>query len=351
MIMMHGKLPDNPSLTDPASILRYREQNHAAELLAACLLHLDLFTWLEDQQGATTIEILSRFGLKTRPADVMLTLFRANGFIITNSNGVHHLTTMGREYLVKSSPWFLGPYYEALKETPVTQDFLEILRTNSPSSWKSYDEQEDWHNAMKSREFAESFTSLMHARGISLGQALANRIGPYLGDRKTLLDVAGGSGIYAATLVNQFPYLNATVMEQSPVVEIAEKHLKDCAPELKIDVIEADLFNPPWPGSYEIILLSNVLHDWDIKEVKTIMQNTYEMMEKHALLVIHEAFLKDDKSGPLEVAEYSCLLMHITQGKCYTPGEYEEMLTEIGFSVGPCIDTIGYRGFMVAEKL
>jgi acetylserotonin N-methyltransferase len=52
----------------------------------------------------------------------------------------------------------------------------------------------------------------------------------------------------------------------------------------------------------------------------------------------------------LHVAEYSALLMHSTQGKCYSTSEYAELLTEAGFRPGAYHDTAVGRGFMVAVK-
>ena len=67
-------------------------------------------------------------------------------------------------------------------------------------------------------------------------------------------------------------------------------------------------------------------------------------------MIIHEAFIHDDKTGPLPVAEYSALLMNICQGKCYTPAEYGAVLAELNFEVGDYHDTIADRGFMTAVK-
>jgi hypothetical protein len=49
-------------------------------------------------------------------------------------------------------------------------------------------------------------------------------------------------------------------------------------------------------------------------------------------------------------AEYSALLMNVTQGKCYTPKEYGAILRELGFQTQPYQDTIGDRGFFTAVK-
>ena len=68
------------------------------------------------------------------------------------------------------------------------------------------------------------------------------------------------------------------------------------------------------------------------------------------LLVIHEAFINDDKTGPLPVAEYSAMLMHGCQGKCYSPAEYGAILAKLDFEVGAYEDTIADRGFVSAVK-
>ena len=62
------------------------------------------------------------------------------------------------------------------------------------------------------------------------------------------------------------------------------------------------------------------------------------------------AFINDGKTGPLPVAEYSAMLMHVCQGKCYTPAEYGAILAELDFEVSAYEDTIADRGFMTAVK-
>jgi 3-hydroxy-5-methyl-1-naphthoate 3-O-methyltransferase len=53
----------------------------------------------------------------------------------------------------------------------------------------------------------------------------------------------------------------------------------------------------------------------------------------------------------LPVAEYSALLMHSTQGKCYSVREYAEMLSDVGFEPGAYRDTAADRGFLTAVRL
>ncbi|MCW1921760.1 methyltransferase [Luteolibacter arcticus] len=334
--------------TDPGGILDLRDRQFAAELIATALLHLDLFTWLEANPGVTSAAIAEHFGIKERPTDVMLTLCRAYGFVAGDPNRVS-LTPMGREHLVKGSPWFLGPYFVPVRDTPVVRGFLDVLRTGKPGNWQAKSDGKGWHESMLDPEFAREFTELMNSRGLVFGQALARELTPLLGPRRTLLDVGGGSGIYSSTLVAHHPQLRASVLEQSPVDVITRSEIARHGLEEKVEVITADMFANDWPQS-EIILLSNVLHDWDFPEVRLLLERAAKALAPDGLLVIHDAFIRDDKSGPVAVAEYSALLMNITQGKCYTPMELGGVLTDLGFRVGLFHDTVAHRGFLHAMK-
>ncbi len=345
---MNPILTQQPT-TDPAQILRYRDRHYAAELLAAAIGKLDLFSWLDERSKASTEELCSHFEFAVRPADVLLTLCRANRFI-TTEKGRHSLTPLAREYLVRDSPWNLRPYYTHIQDTPIALDFLKVLRTGKPANWDSNGESGDWHISMQDEVFASNFTELMNCRGIAFGQKLARAIAPQLGERSRLLDIGGGSGIYASTMVAAHPQMTALVLEQPPVDAIARAEIAKHGLHEKIEVITADMFEAPWPEDCDLLLLSNVLHDWDLPEVRALLEKSARALPAGGLLVIHEAFISDDKTGPLPVAEYSALLMNVTHGKCYTPAEYDAILTESGFEVGGYQDTIADRGFITAVK-
>lgn len=345
----------NPALTllpatDPAVLLRYRDGQYGAELIAAALLHFDFFSWLGAHPGADSAGMARHFGMAARPLDVLLTLCRANGLVVTGPEDRHRLTALGTEHLVKGSPWFLGPYYAPIRDTPVVHGFLQVLRGGPPANWQAKAGAKDWHESMLDADFAREFTDLMNSRGMIFGQFLAKALTPHLGGRKHLLDVGGGSGIYSSTMVAAHPGLSATVLEQAPVdaivrTEIARHGLAD-----RIGVTSGDMFAIPWPAA-DVVLLSNVLHDWDLPEVRLLLGKAAEALPAGGLLVIHDAFVRDDKSGPAAVAEYSALLMNITRGKCYSSAEYGEELRVAGFEPGGYQDTVGNRGFKTALRL
>jgi 3-hydroxy-5-methyl-1-naphthoate 3-O-methyltransferase len=332
--------------TDPVEIYRVRDGIYAADMLLTALVHLDLFTWLADRPS-TRQEICRGLAITDRPADVMLTLLAAMG-LVEQRQHVFHLTTLAREHLVKGSPWYLGPYYASLKDRPVARDLLNVLRTGKPANWGSQQNEKDWHRAMETEEFATQFTAAMDCRGVFLAQAVAKAVdlSPY----RHLLDIAGGSGVYACSLVTHGSHLAATVFEKPPVDQIAARAIANRGCSAQVRVIAGDMLAGGLPRGADVHLYSNVLHDWDEPVVRQLLSKSFDALPSPGLVVIHDAFLNAAKDGPLHVAEYSVLLMHSSEGRCYSVREMEEYLSDAGFRTVKYVDTAAARGVMTAVK-
>jgi len=332
--------------TDPLTIYRFRDGMYAADLLTAAIARLDFFSWLADHPSDKAA-ICAHFGTYDRPTDVMLTLFAAMQFVEAK-NGVFHLTPVAREHLVKSSPWFIGAYFAALQDRPVCRGFVDVLRTDRVANWAGLDGHEDWHESMNDPAFAATFTAAMDCRGRYLGQALARSVD--LSRHQRVLDVAGGSGVYACALVAAQPQLRATVLEREPVDRVAARSIAERGFADRVDVVAADMFADAWPSGADVHLLSNVLHDWGERDVRRLLERSFAALADGGRLIIHDAFVNREKNGPLPVAQYSALLMHSTQGKCHSIGEYETLLESIGFDGIEYAPTVADRGRMVARK-
>lgn len=313
--------------TDPTTLYRYRDALYAEDLLIVGLIQLDLFSGLA-AEPTDAAGIARRHGLTARPTDVMLTLFRAMG-LLELKEGRYGVTPVAREHLVQGSPWFLGPYYASLKDRPVAADLLRVLRTDRPANWGSQADQLDWHRAMEQPGFAQSFTAAMDCRGVFLAQALAAHLP--LESFRSLLDIAGGSGIYACSLCAHFPQLRATVLEKPPVDRICAAAIQERGFSDRVTVVAGDMLQGEFPEGSDLHLFSNVLHDWDVPIVRELLARSWAALPAGGAVLIHDAFLDRDKAGPLHVAEYSVMLMHATQGRCYGVGEMEELLTGAGF--------------------
>ncbi len=332
--------------TDPLGIYRFRDGLYAVDLIAAAVTEFDLFTKLA-LKPSDLATVCHDFATHRRPTDVMLTLFTANGFLALKDS-IYSVTALGQEHLVSTSPTFLGPYYASLKDRPVVKDFIIILRTDKPANWGSYKDEKPWTEAMLTDEFATTFTAAMDCRGFTLGPAMA-KAAP-IGTRTRLLDIAGGSGIYACALVANHPTLTATVFERAPVDGIARKMIAKRGFQDRVDVAAGDMFKDTLPTGYDVHLFSNVLHDWDTDKVRTLLAASAKALPKGGLLIVHDAHLNDAKTGPAPVAAYSALLMSVTEGRCYGTGEMRALLIEAGFTDIRHQDTACDRSIVTAVR-
>jgi SAM-dependent methyltransferase len=230
----------------------------------------------------------------------------------------------------------------------VVKDFIVILKTDKPANWGSYKDEKPWSEAMLTDAFATSFTAAMDSRGFTLGPAMA-KASP-IGARTRLLDIAGGSGIYACALVANHPKLTATVFERAPVDGITRKMIAKRGFQDRVDVTAGDMFTEALPAGYDVHLFSNVLHDWDTDKVRFLLTASAKALPKGGLLIVHDAHLNEDKTGPAPVAAYSALLMSVTEGRCYGTGEMRTLLTEAGFGDIRHQDTACDRSIVTAVK-
>jgi SAM-dependent methyltransferase len=267
--------------------------------------------------------------------------------LITQAGGCFHLTVRAREHLVAGSPYHLGPYYAALRDRPQTLDMVKVLRTGKPANWGSYDASA-WAKSMERPDFAAQFTAAMDCRGVYLGQALTKKVD--LSGAKRLLDIAGGSGIYACAFAARYAGLSAAVFERPPVDRIAREAIAKQGGSDRVEVIAGDMFADPLPTGFDAHLISNVLHDWDEAEVQQIVAKSYAALEPGGLLIVHDEHLNAEKTGPLAVAQYSVLLMHSTEGKCYSLSEMRAYLTNAGFEWMSFTETAADRSAIVVQK-
>jgi SAM-dependent methyltransferase len=313
---------------DPTGLYRYRDGIYAPELLGAALTGLDFFTWL-GKSPADAPTICKSLQLMERPVDVMLTLFLAMG-LIERKKKTYQLSGMAKEFLTRDSPWFVGPYYAPFADRPVCRDLLEVLRTGKPANWASHRGNAPWAQAMEDDAFSRQFTEMMDARGLYLGPRLARSID--FSSFRHVLDVAGASGIYACCLVAAYRQLRATVFERVPVDRVAQKCIAKRGFTKRVAVAPGDMFSTPFPPGCDVHLFSNVLHDWAVPAIKTLLRRSHTALPDGGMILIHDVHLNRQKTGPLPAAAHSVFLMAVTEGRYYSISEIEALLKEVGFS-------------------
>jgi hypothetical protein len=84
--------------------------------------------------------------------------------------------------------------------------------------------------------------------------------------------------------------------------------------------------------------------------VRPLLAASFAALAPGGLLLVHDAHLNADKTGPLPVAKYSALLMSVTEGKCYSIQEMDTLLSAAGFTDVRYLPTAADRSVITARK-
>jgi 2-polyprenyl-3-methyl-5-hydroxy-6-metoxy-1,4-benzoquinol methylase len=332
--------------TSPERIFTLRESAFACDLFITAVSYFDFFNYLE-KSPSDIDTICESLGIKQRPADVMLTLFKAYGFV-KEKNKKYSLSETARDYLIKDSNFDLSPYVNSLKNRPICQQMKKALQTGKPANWAADKKGKDWATSMADDSFAESFSAGMNSRGAYLANGLAKAID--LTGYTKLLDIGGASGIYSCILAKKYQNLSATVFEKPPVDKVAGYSINKLGLNKRIGVVAGDMFHDNFPKGHDLHLISHVLHDWDVTEAQSVLKNSFKNLIPGGKIIIHDAHINKAKTGPLSVAEYSVLLMFLSEGKCYSVTEMKNLLEETGFNNIEFKPTVLNRSIIIGQK-
>jgi predicted O-methyltransferase YrrM len=329
----------------PGDIVALVNSTHAADLLIAAVSEFDLFTRLAGRERTSVAQLGELLGTDERATDVTVTYLVALGLLERLPDGDVRLTPVAAEHLVAGAEVDLRHYPMMMRDRKVARDAVQVLRTGRPAPWESEDD--DWIKRMSATDFASTFSAAMDARGRYLGPALGEAL-QGLGAQR-ILDVGGGSGSYACSVVQALPGTQAAVLDIASVVEFSRASIEKRGLSDRVGVIEGDMFEE-LPAGYDLHLYSNVFHDWDVEGIHRLAAASFAALPPGGLLVDHDMHIDDTKTGPIRQAEFSVRMMLMTAGKCYSTPELAEIFGKAGFvDVHERPTTAGYSA-VVARK-
>lgn len=237
------------------------------------------------------------------------------------------LTDAARYVLLRDSPYFWGP--QLLASDGITSALRRAVYTEGRPA-KDY--------AGHSIASIDSFIDSMQAHGAVTALVSADALETVIGKSaavpaKHVLDMAGGSGCFAAALS-----ANGVTVTLADLPTVVARWRRQ-HPFAKVDAMPADLFAADtWPIGPDCHLMANVLHDWGESQVLAILQASRTALAKSAAvngrLIVIEQLLTNDRSGPLPaaLASVSMLLGDWRTGKQYSFAELQAMAQAAGFA-------------------
>jgi len=337
---------------DPTPIFEHYRGSYGSELLTAAVAHFHLFDLLA-KAPLTRAELGERLGLADRPLVVLTTALRAMQLLSMDGRERFELAPLAREHLVTGVPHDISGYLSLTADAPGVCEMVERLKSNRPRGHEP-DEQgvgfiyrEDLPSAMEREATARHFTLALAGRAKNVAPLLAGCLD--LDGCERLVDVGGGTGLYSIACLQHNPRLKAVVWDRPEVLRVAAEMAASYGVADRLELQAGDMFVDPVPAG-DVLLLSNILHDWDVPECQTLIGRLANALPRHGRLLIHDVFLNDALDGPLPIALYSAALFTVTEGRAYSGAEYRDWLEQAGLEPGPVVPTLVHCGVLPGLK-
>jgi acetylserotonin N-methyltransferase len=299
-------------------------------------------------RALTTAQLAAQIGVDARALGIHLGLLAALGFVERRDER-WRATAAARTWLHPEGEGYYGPVIHRYRVVEsLHKELVETLRTGDKSGTQP-SAAEEWERGEMPAEMAQPLTAFMnaHSRASSRGVAVQ----PWFADVRSLLDVGGGSGIFAIALARVHRALSATVMEIEAVCREADRYIAAAGVGERVKTQAVNMFTQDWPAGHDAHFFSNIFHDWSDPTCRLLARKSFAALAPGGRVFLHEMLMDDDGCGPLVAAAFSLMMLLGTRGRQYSLPELRVFLEGAGFVDVDAVRTGGgYYSLVSARK-
>ena len=284
-------------------------------------VELKIFTVL-DKHMMTSEEVSRKINADPRATDRLMNALCGMG-LLRKIKGKFYNADLSSKYLVEEKPEFMGNLYHT-NHLWNTWSYLtdSVKQGSSFKGDQNKGEKENW---------VEAFISAMHYRGVKQGKILSMTID--LTNVKNMLDIGGGSAAFSMELVKKNPSINAVVLDLPHVIPLTKKYVSEAGLLDNFDFIEGDYLTKDFESSYDLILLSAIVHINSYEQNKILIQKCADALNKNGMIIIRDFVMNDDRTQPYHGALFSLnMLVGTANGDTYTEQEMKEWFQSAGIN-------------------
>ncbi|WP_342350005.1 class I SAM-dependent methyltransferase [uncultured Nitrospira sp.] len=289
-------------------------------------IELELFTALGE--GHSTPQALAqRCGGSERGMRMLADYLTVGGFL-TKSGEEYQLTLDSQIFLTRTSPAYLGPTLDFMLSFPLVEGFKQLTGavrkggTVVGEKGTLAPEHPDWVT------FARSMVPLMKGPA----EWIANWVKQEAANTRKVLDVAAGHGMFGVEIARKLPEAEITAQDWPNVLTVARENAQTAGITRRFHELPGSAFEVEFGKDYDVILLTNFLHHFDVPTCETFLKKVYGSLKPGGYVITLEFIPNEDRISPAPMAEF-CLIMLATTpaGDAYVFSEYDRMFRHAGF--------------------
>ena len=177
--------------------------------------------------------------------------------------------------------------------------------------------------------FARSMTGMM----MPSAQKMAAELGYEKNSPITVLDIAAGHGMFGITIAQHYPNSQIHAVDWRIVLTVAQENAEKVGVADRFHKIEGSAFDVDYGDGYDVILVTNFLHHFDIPTCETFLKRCHAALKVDGQVLTLEFVPNDDRVSPPGEALFPLVMLAATPaGDAYTFKELDSMLSNAGFS-------------------
>jgi len=181
---------------------------------------------------------------------------------------------------------------------------------------------------------AENFNRAMTSFSTTEALAIANAYD--FSAIRSLTEIAGGHGLFLATILERYPDMTATLLELPQVVQTIESGPLGRLGN-RVKIVEGDMFRGVPPGG-DTYMMKRIIHDWSDDDSVKILSACRENISKSGrLLVIDSVIPADMGFSPIKLMDL--IMMLFSGGKERTEEEFRTLFARSGWRLNRIVPT------------
>ncbi len=315
--------PQGPS---PALFFDTISGYQRTEALRAAI-ELDLFSLVaEGRQTAT--ELASACQAAPRGVRILADHLTIVGFLHKNGDR-YELTADSAAFLDRKSPAYMGGAVRFMLAPGLRESFGQLTAAVRRGGTAVSDEGTVSHDNPIWVEFARAMAQMMRMPA----QLLAGLVGGDTGQPLRVLDVAAGHGFFGITIAEHYRQAKVTALDWANVLAVAEENARRSGVSERYALRPGSAFDVDWGGPYDIVLLTNFLHHFDVPTCEQLTAKAYAALAPGGRALTLDFIPEPDRITPPATATFALVMLATTaHGDAYTFAEFQAMFARAGFS-------------------
>ena len=269
----------------------------------------------------------------------VLRLLASAGVLNETEDGRFELTPIGA--CLQSGPGSFRPVAQLFAGPAVWSSWGDLLHTvrTGETAWHHLHGPDPFAYFADHPEEGAIFDEAMGAFTAMVAMAVAATYDftPF----RTVVDVGGGDGALLTGIFGQNPTLRGTVFDLPRVADGARRRIAAAGLGDRCEFVAGDFFQAV-PAGGDAYILKHVIHDWDDRRARGILENCRRAMGSHGKLLIVEGVYppRIDQSAPGRGAAANDVNMMVcTGGRQRSEAEFRQLFEDAGFTLTRIVPT------------